>query len=74
MTPWWALRVTLGATAFLTGLDKFFNLLADWQGYLSPIAAQLLPLSPPAFMHVIGVVEMLEAGAFSPGIRASAGM
>jgi uncharacterized membrane protein YphA (DoxX/SURF4 family) len=24
-----ALRVTLGAAAFLAGLDKFFNLLAD---------------------------------------------
>ena len=42
-TPWWALRVGLGAAAFLAGLDKFFNLLADWPGYLSPIAAQLLP-------------------------------
>lgn len=29
-TPWWALRVALGATAFLAGLDKYFNLLADW--------------------------------------------
>ena len=24
-TPWWALRVALGAAAFLAGLDKFFN-------------------------------------------------
>ena len=52
-TPWWALRVALGASAFLAGLDKFFNLLANWPGYLSPIAAQMLPLSPSSFMHVI---------------------
>ena len=58
-TPWWALRVGVGAAAFLAGLDKFFNLLADWPGYLSPIAAQILPLSPSSFMHVIGGVEML---------------
>jgi hypothetical protein len=32
-TPWWALRVGIGATAFLAGLDKFFNLLADWPAY-----------------------------------------
>ena len=58
-TPWWSLRVGIGAAAFLAGLDKFFNLLANWPAYLSPIAAQVLPLSPSSFMHVIGGVEML---------------
>ena len=57
-TPWWALRIALGAAAFLAGLDKFFNLLADWPGYLSPLAARLLPMSASAVMHVIGVIEM----------------
>jgi uncharacterized membrane protein YphA (DoxX/SURF4 family) len=57
-TPWWALRTALGAAAFLAGLDKFFNLLADWPGYLSPLAAGLLPMSASAVMHVIGVIEM----------------
>jgi hypothetical protein len=28
-TPWWALPAALGAAAFLAGLDKYFNLLAD---------------------------------------------
>jgi hypothetical protein len=58
-TPWWALRAGLGTAAFLAGLDKFFNLLADWPAYLSPIAAHLLPLSSTSFMHAIGIVEML---------------
>ena len=58
-TPWWSLRVGVGAAAFLAGLDKFFNLLANWPAYLSPIAAQILPLSPSSFMHVIGGIEML---------------
>ena len=66
-TPWWALRVGLGAAAFLAGLDKFFDLLADWPGYLSPIVAQMLPLSPTSFMHAIGVVEMLVGGAILAG-------
>jgi hypothetical protein len=57
--PWWALRVGVGAAAFLAGLDKFFNLLTDWPAYLSPIAAQILPLSSSSFMHVIGGVEMV---------------
>jgi len=57
-TSWWALRLGLGAVAFLAGLDKFFNLLADWPSYLSPMVARVLPLSPASFMHVIGPVEM----------------
>lgn len=58
-TPWWALRVGIGAAAFLAGLDKFFNLLADWPGYLSPIVSHMLPFSSIFFMHAVGVIEML---------------
>ena len=57
-TPWWALRIGLGAVAFLAGLDKFFNLLANWPGYLSPLATQMLPIGPASLMHIVGVVEM----------------
>jgi len=56
---WWALRVGLGGAAFLAGLDKFFNLLADWPAYLSPLAAHMLPFSAATFMHIVGVVEMI---------------
>jgi len=56
---WWALRVGLGGAAFLAGLDKFFNLLADWPAYLSPLAAHVLPMSASAFMHIVGVIEMI---------------
>jgi uncharacterized membrane protein YphA (DoxX/SURF4 family) len=68
ITPWWTLRVGLGAAAFLAGLDKFFNLLADWPGYLSPVAAQLLPISPASFMHVVGIVEMAVGAAILAGL------
>jgi len=67
-TPWWALRAGLGATAFLAGLDKFFNLLADWPAYLSPIAAQLLPISASSFMHIVGVIEMVVGVAILAGL------
>ena len=58
VTPWWALRVGLGGAAFLAGLDKFFNILADWTAYLSPLAAHVLPVSATTFMHAVGVIEM----------------
>ena len=66
-TPWWALRVGLGAAAFLAGLDKFFNLLADWPAYLSPIVTHLIPMSPAAFMHVVGVIEMVVGAGILAG-------
>jgi uncharacterized membrane protein YphA (DoxX/SURF4 family) len=58
-SAWWALRVGLGAAAFLAGLDKFFNLLTNWELYLSPVAERLLPVSGTTFMHVVGVIEMV---------------
>jgi len=54
-----ALRLAFGVVPFLAGLDKFFNLLADWPGYLSPAAAAILPVSAQTFMHFAGVVEMV---------------
>ena len=54
-----ALQIAFGVTATLAGLDKFFNLLANWSAYVSPAAAQLLPVSAATFMHVVGVVELV---------------
>ena len=56
---WWALRIGLGLGPLLAGLDKFFNVLADWNAYLSPAVEAMLPISGPAFMRVVGVVEMI---------------
>ena len=55
--PVQALRLAIGLTATLAGLDKFFNILADWSSYVSPLAAQLLPFSVGILMAVVGVVE-----------------
>jgi uncharacterized membrane protein YphA (DoxX/SURF4 family) len=54
-----ALRLAFGTTATLAGLDKFFNVLADWSTYVSPLAAQLLPVSPETFMYAVGIIEMV---------------
>jgi hypothetical protein len=66
-TPWIALRFGIGLTATLAGIDKFFNLLADWGSYLSPIAAQFLPISTAQFMGVVGVVELAVGIAILAG-------
>jgi uncharacterized membrane protein YphA (DoxX/SURF4 family) len=56
---WWILRIGLGLAPFLAGLDKFFNLLANWPAYLSPLALRVLPFSGQTFMHIVGVIEMI---------------
>lgn len=56
---WWALRIGLGVGPVITGLDKYFNKLADWSMYLSPLATKVVPVSAAAFMHVTGAVEII---------------
>jgi len=71
--PLRALQIALGLTATLAGLDKFFNILADWGSYMSPAAAHALPVSIPVFMHVVGVIEFVVGVtmlAISPRIGA----
>lgn len=53
--PLW---LTYGLVPLLAGLDKFFNILADWPAYVSPLAAGLLPVSAQTFMYAVGVIEI----------------
>ena len=53
--PLW---LTYGLVPLLAGLDKFFNLLADWPKYLSPWVAGLLPVSAQTFMYAVGIIEI----------------
>jgi hypothetical protein len=57
--PFRALRFGLGLGALLAGLDKFFNILADWEMYLSPMVTNLMPVTAAAFMRGVGVIEMV---------------
>ena len=57
-STYWALRIAFGLTAFLAGLDKFFNLLANWTDYVSPMVRSMLPFSATTFMHIVGVIEI----------------
>jgi uncharacterized membrane protein YphA (DoxX/SURF4 family) len=58
-TTWWALRALFGFVPIAAGLDKFFNLLTNWEAYLNPIAIKIVPVSPTTFMHIVGVIEII---------------
>jgi uncharacterized membrane protein YphA (DoxX/SURF4 family) len=53
---YWLLRVVFGAVPIVAGLDKFMNLLTDWQQYLSPLVGRMVPAT--SFMHVVGLIEI----------------
>ena len=55
----WVLKLGVGVGPIIAGADKFFNKLADWGMYLSPMATKIVPVSTPAFMHAVGVVEII---------------
>lgn len=46
---------------FAAGLDKFTHFLTDWDRYLAPVIAGLLPVSDHTFMLLVGIVEMAAA-------------
>jgi hypothetical protein len=56
---WWALRIGLGIGPIITGIDKYFNKLADWGMYLSPLVTKVVPVSATTFMHAVGVIEII---------------
>jgi hypothetical protein len=58
-SSWWALKIALGAGPIIAGIDKYFNKLADWGMYLSPMATRVVPVSASTFMHAVGLVEIL---------------
>jgi hypothetical protein len=43
----------------IAGLDKFAELLADWDKYLAPSIAQMLGAGAHTFMLIVGVVEIV---------------
>ena len=53
------LKFTYGLVPIVAGLDKFTNLLTDWDKYLNPSVAQMIPFSPHTFMMIVGVIEIV---------------
>jgi hypothetical protein len=50
------------AAPLIAGADKFFHRLVNWDQYLAPKIAALLPVAPHTFMLIVGVVEIVAAG------------
>jgi uncharacterized membrane protein YphA (DoxX/SURF4 family) len=53
------LRIAFTAAPILFGLDKFFNVLVDWEIYLAPWINDILPGSATDAMYAVGVIEIV---------------
>jgi uncharacterized membrane protein YphA (DoxX/SURF4 family) len=53
------LRLVFGLVPIVAGLDKFFNLLANWETYLNPLALRIVPVTDLTFMHIVGAIEIV---------------
>ena len=64
------LKLTFGIVPIVAGIDKFTDILDNWDAYVNPSIAGMLPVTPHVFMMIVGVIEII-AGALvlaKPGI------
>jgi len=57
------LRIAFTVAPIAFGLDKFFNVLVDWEVYLAPWINDIVPGSASTAMHLVGAVEILAGVA-----------
>lgn len=52
------LYFTFGLLPIITGIDKFIDLLTDWDKYIIPLK-EFIPFAPHTFMMIVGVIEII---------------
>lgn len=53
------LKYTFVIVPIVAGADKFTNILTNWEQYINPSVANLLPFSTSVFMMVVGIIEIV---------------
>src|SRR4051812_31623723 len=53
------LRLGFTGAPILFGLDKFLDLMVNWERYLAPAVVGLLPFSGHTFMLIVGAIEIV---------------
>lgn len=66
------LHIAFIVAPILAGIDKFLNLLTNWQQYLAPWITSNSPVSGADIMRIVGVIEIVAGVlvAFKPRIFA----
>jgi uncharacterized membrane protein YphA (DoxX/SURF4 family) len=53
------LRLGFTVAPIIAGLDKFLQLLTNWDKYLAPAVPATLGIAPHTFMMLVGVIEIV---------------
>jgi uncharacterized membrane protein YphA (DoxX/SURF4 family) len=53
------LRIAFAVAPILFGLDKFANVMVDWDQYLAPWINDIVPGSAANAMYAVGVIEIV---------------
>lgn len=53
------LKYVFVVVPIVAGADKFTNLLTNWEQYVNPSIADLLPFSAALFMKIVGLIEIV---------------
>jgi hypothetical protein len=53
------LKFTFVIVPIVAGADKFMDLLTNWDLYLNPGLAGIIPFSAHTFMMIVGVIEIV---------------
>jgi hypothetical protein len=53
------LKFTFGIVPIVAGLDKFTDILTNWDKYLYPGLTGILPFPIHTFMMIVGVIEIV---------------
>src|SRR3954468_12751802 len=53
------LRIAFTVAPILFGLDKFLNVMVDWEQYLAPWINDIVPGSASTAMHLVGAIEIV---------------
>jgi hypothetical protein len=59
----WLLRIAFTVAPILFGLDKFANVMVDWEIYLAPWINHVVPGDAADAMHLVGVIEIVAGVA-----------
>jgi len=61
------LKLVYGIVPIVAGLDKFTNLLVQWDKYIAPAVAKILPFSGHTLMYIVGIIEIVAGiGVLTP--------
>ena len=52
------LRLGFTVAPIIAGLDKFLQLLTNWDKYLAPAVPNALGIAPHTFMMIVGAIEI----------------